>query len=305
MMKLAALLPTLFLVQLFVLVQVSAHGFVYIVSVDGKAFTGNIPDEHPSKASVIREVSAQDPVKGATNPSVNCGNNAQIAAQTADALPGSVLSFDWREADLANWPHNTGPMLTYMASCGSVSCSSFNSSDANWFKIDQVGLKSDGVSWYQEDLMSGMTASVMIPTTLAAGEYLVRHEIIALHLAQADTIGGAEFYPSCTQLHVGGNQTGLPDPSELVKLPGAYKDTDPGIEIDPYSIQNGEYPFPGPGVAKFAQSTANSGSGTSSPTSSGPGSLPPGKCRLKKHAASGLDITSGRVTVITLEPELA
>ena len=76
-------------------------------------------------------------------------------------------------------------------------------------------------------LVQGQTALVTLPSNLAPGNYIIRHEIIALQLAQSE--GGAEFYPSCTQLKVGGNQTGAPEPDELVLLPGAYKDTDPGI----------------------------------------------------------------------------
>ncbi len=76
-------------------------------------------------------------------------------------------------------------------------------------------------------LVQGQTALVTLPSNLAPGNYIIRHEIIALQLAQSE--GGAEFYPSCTQLKVGGDQTGAPEPDELVLLPGAYKDTDPGI----------------------------------------------------------------------------
>ena len=54
---------------------------------------------------------------------------------------------------------------------------------------------------------------------------MLRHEIIALHLATS--LGGAEFYPSCTQLRVGGSGSGTPN--QTVSFPGAYKDTDPGI----------------------------------------------------------------------------
>lgn len=75
--------------------------------------------------------------------------------------------------------------------------------------------------------MTGTTAIITLPTNLAPGNYIIRHEIIALHLATSR--GGAEFYPSCTQLKVGGSETGGPDADELVLLPGAYSDTDPGI----------------------------------------------------------------------------
>ena len=55
-------------------------------------------------------------------------------------------------------------------------------------------------------------------------------QILALHLG--DSFGGAEFYPSCTQVHINGTGTGAPQPSELVSFPGAYSDSDPGI-FDP------------------------------------------------------------------------
>ena len=75
--------------------------------------------------------------------------------------------------------------------------------------------------------MTGKPISATVPKNLAPGNYLIRHEIIALHLAEK--VGGAEFYPSCTQVKVGGSGNGTPKSSELVSFPGGYSDTDPGI----------------------------------------------------------------------------
>ena len=50
-------------------------------------------------------------------------------------------------------------------------------------------------------------------------------QLIALQIAVS--LGGAEFYPSCTQVRVGGNGSGVPNAT--VSFPGAYEDTDPGI----------------------------------------------------------------------------
>lgn len=75
--------------------------------------------------------------------------------------------------------------------------------------------------------MSQIPATVVLPANLAPGGYILRSEIIALHLGTE--MGGAEFYPSCSQLQVGGTQTGKPNNNELVTFPGAYKDDDPGI----------------------------------------------------------------------------
>ena len=117
-------------------------------------------------------------------------------------------------------------------------------------------------------------ATAQIPSNLKAGNYMVRHEIISLQNAVAQ--GGAEFYPSCSQLNVGGSQTGTPQQSDLVNFPGAYKDTDPGI-YDPDVYNPGaSYTFPGPNVASFISGSSsssggssNSGSGSGSGSSSG------------------------------------
>lgn len=42
------------------------------------------------------------------------------------------------------------------------------------------------------------TYTTHLPTALPSGDYLIRHEILALHLGNEP--GGAEFYPSCTQV---------------------------------------------------------------------------------------------------------
>ena len=109
--------------------------------------------------------------------------------------------------------------------------------------------------------MVGGVATVTLPPSLAPGNYIIRFEIISLHFATVE--GGAEFYPSCTQLQVGGSQKGLPTDGELVTFPGAYSDSDPGIYDQSQFDSSKEYIFPGPPVAAFvhvaASSTSNGG----------------------------------------------
>ncbi|EIN03477.1 hypothetical protein PUNSTDRAFT_94036 [Punctularia strigosozonata HHB-11173 SS5] len=251
-------------------VPVSAHGYVRKVAIDGHFYAGNSPNNETIVASPIRRIDDPSPIKGAANAAVNCGKNAAIAPVVAPANPGSMLTFDWAGGDDGNWPHNTGPMLTYMASCGNTTCDRFDSANASWFKIDEVGKKPDNHTWFQADLMQGLTHTVQLPSALSAGDYLVRHEIIALHLATSK--GGAEFYASCTQLRVGGNGTASPaslPEGEVVKLPGAYKDTDPGI-FDPTVFDTGaNYTFPGPDVAKGLAAGASAITAPSNSTASG------------------------------------
>lgn len=115
-------------------------------------------------------ISTIDPVKGANNSNLFCGQNAQVAAYTAPAKPGSNVTFQWSGAPGGNdnvrsrgsaaytggmlkrrvqqWPHNVGPIMSYMTACGSDDCSTFNSSAAEWFKIAELGMNSSN-TWYQ------------------------------------------------------------------------------------------------------------------------------------------------------------
>ena len=56
-----------------------------------------------------------------------------------------------------------------------------------------------------------------IPSLLAAGNYILRHELLAIH-----TSNQPQFYPECAQLIVTGGEGATPPASYLVKLPGAY-----------------------------------------------------------------------------------
>ncbi|TCD71381.1 hypothetical protein EIP91_010087 [Steccherinum ochraceum] len=247
---------TLMIALLAAVPYVAAHGFVSQIKIDGKSYKGNRPASS-GMASPIRAISSQNPNHHANNPALTCGPDAKKGSQVAAANPGSKLEFHWNAADMSRWPHNTGPVLTYLAECTGTTCDKFDASKAKWFKIDELGKRSNG-DWAQQDLYEGKPLTVSLPSNLKAGNYLVRHEIIALHLAS--TIGGAEFYPSCTQLKVGGDGTGVPSANELVSIPGAYKDTDPGIHIsNPYGT--GKYTMPGPAVAKLVAGTPGNNSG--------------------------------------------
>jgi hypothetical protein len=271
--------------------SVTAHGYLWQVSVNGKVYKGNVPNG-ATNPSVIRQVSDISPVKGSANPDLNCGLSAKAASLVATANPGDVLVIGWGGGGGQNWPHNTGPLMAYMASCGSTTCDQFDSQTAKWFKIDQIGRQSDG-TWVQQQIMNGAPANVTVPANIAPGNYILRHEIIALHLAV--TLGGAEFYPSCTQFTIGGNGNGVPSADELVSFPGAYNDNDPGI-FDPNIYDtSAPYTFPGPPIAQFVSGQSPpSSTGTASTPSSTPtggpsapnnGTSDPGYCRLRRTNA--------------------
>lgn len=250
-----------FFVPIIVAAYATAHGFVAQMTIDGQSYPGNNP-YGATNPSIIRKISNFDPVKGANNPDINCGPGAGPASDIGTANPGSIVTFNWNP-----WPHNTGPIIDYMASCGDTPCNQFDSRNAQWFKIAQVGRKNGNGEWVQQDIMNGQVASVQLPSNLAPGNYLIRHEIIALHLSS--DYGGAEFYPSCSQIRVGGNGNGRPSPNELVTFPGAYSDTDSGILLNAFD-NNAVYNFPGPAISQLASGP----SGVTNPSGSGNNNAP-------------------------------
>lgn len=100
-MKSTSLLGFSPLSLLSLVTSVSAHGFLRSLTIDGTKFSGNVPNASPTP-SVIRQIDDVSPVKGATNRAVNCGQNALIAQSSADASPGSTLTFDWSGGDGSN-----------------------------------------------------------------------------------------------------------------------------------------------------------------------------------------------------------
>jgi cellulase len=97
-----------------------------------------------------------------------------------------------------------------------------------WVKIDQMAYdKTKNPPWGSDMLgRSGANWTVTVPHSIAPGEYLIRHEILGLHVASKPM--GAQFYPSCTQIRVSGSGTANP---KGIALPGAYKPDDKGVSL--------------------------------------------------------------------------
>lgn len=126
--------------------------------------------------------------------------------------------------------------MVWMYKC-SGAFSSCDGSGANWFKIDEAGFHGDGVKtfldtetnsgWDIAKLVGGNKAwTSTVPKGLAAGNYLIRHELIALHQANAP-----QFYAECAQLVVTGSGSAQPDSSYKAAIPGYCKDSDSNIKV--------------------------------------------------------------------------
>lgn len=235
---------TLALVASTLLPTVSAHGWISAVAVDGTIYSGNRPGTSNPVKSPIRIITDAGPVKGTSNPDLSCGFGAHTPApMVVPAQPGSRVTFQW-DSGSGHWVHNTGPMMTYMAECTGTTCDKFDSSKAQWFKIDQAGRKSGQMTWFQQDVQSGDSMTVTLPSNLKKAQYLIRHEIIALHLATSE--GGVEFYPGCMQIDLAGPSSAAKAPATTVSFPGAYAAADPGIFTPDVFNPGNKYVFPGP-----------------------------------------------------------
>ena len=84
-----------FISALVIPARVSAHGFVQQVTIDGTVYKGNNLNVETPAPSIIRLVNTTYPVNGATNPAINCGQDAQFASLVGDANPGSQIEVLW------------------------------------------------------------------------------------------------------------------------------------------------------------------------------------------------------------------
>ncbi|KAF9555146.1 cellulose-growth-specific protein [Agrocybe pediades] len=230
----------------FFVSQAAAHGGVISYVIGGTTYQGWQPYNSPSgQSSIERPYSSFDPILSATASTISCNNNGQAGPSqlSATVAAGSKVTAKWSQ-----WTHAEGPVMVYMAKCPG-SCTSANSASLQWFKIDEAGLLSGTLAkgqWGNGIVMQKLEWTSTIPASLAPGEYLIRHELLALH--QANT---PQFYPECAQLIVTGSGNKTPSGSYLASFPGAYKQNDPGVNVNIYTQEAQTittYKVPGPPV---------------------------------------------------------
>ncbi|TFK68673.1 hypothetical protein BDN72DRAFT_768969 [Pluteus cervinus] len=225
------------------LTLVAGHGFVHEVDVGGQTYPGwnpSVDNYSGAVPGVVRKVASDGPVVDFTGANISCNvGGSDPGTKVAEVSSGSPITFDW-----SYWPSDhQGPVTTYMASCGG-DCTTFNADNARWFKIDAMGYQ-DG-QWAANKLITNNASwTSTIPAGLAPGQYLARHEIIALHS------NPAQYYPSCSQLKVTGSGTGQPSDSDLVSMPDVYSNVQyPDIYTDsPAQMQ--AFVVPGPPIVTF------------------------------------------------------
>ncbi|KAI1171268.1 lytic polysaccharide monooxygenase [Nemania sp. FL0916] len=229
----------------------SAHGYVDGVKVNQGAFiAGCNPNWYYQPAGTAPATpgwQALNQDNGFVSPSaygtsdIACHKSAKPGQTYVPANAGDTLTLYWN-----TWPDtHKGPILNYLAKCNGE-CTSASAGSLQWSKIEQGAWisGSDPGTWVTDTMIAqNFTADVTLPSKLAPGNYVLRHEIIALHSAGSEN--GAQNYPQCLNIKVGsGGSDALPAGEPGTAL---YKETDPGILFNLYTAFS-SYSIPGPSV---------------------------------------------------------
>ncbi|KAI1340822.1 carbohydrate-binding module family 1 protein [Xylariaceae sp. FL0016] len=260
---------------------VYAHGHVSNIVINGVSYQGYDPTSFPymSDPPTVVGWATEQTDNGFVAPDayadgdIICHKSATNAGGYATVAAGDSISIQWN-----TWPESHhGPMLDYLASCNG-DCSTVDKTTLEFFRIDGVGIidSSSAPGTWGSDVMidNNNTWLVQVPATLKAGNYVLRHETIALHSAESED--GAQNYPQCFNLQVTGDGTDVPSGTLGTEL---YSATDPGIEVNIY-VTGLDYTMPGPTLiaaatssvaqtssAITASSSATAGSGSAAATS--------------------------------------
>jgi len=191
---------------------------------------------------VRQNTNYNSPVTDVTSTDIRCnvgGLASGPSTSTATVAAGSTVGFALDQAIF-----HPGPLQVYISKSTVADVKNYDGS-GGWAKLasETATFSSGSVTWIAENTSQ---FTFTLPSSLAPGQYLLRIEHIALHVAQ--TVGGAQFYISCGQIQVTGSGSGVPSPT--INLPGGYSATDPGILFNlNYPIPTA-YTAPGPPVWK-------------------------------------------------------
>ncbi|QRV95908.1 glycoside hydrolase family 61 protein [Ceratobasidium sp. AG-Ba] len=192
-------------------------------------FVNGVAQGMPGFGSYIRNVQSNSPVKDLSSKDYICNVDGAAAPKTIEVSGGDVITMQWFHDspldDIIDHTHK-GPLMVYIAPTSS------NGQGAVWTKIFNQGYEGD---WATEKLIAAKGFHSITLPDLAAGEYLLRPEIVALHEGDTDfkanKARGAQYYMSCAQLKVvSSGSVKLTGGVDLNKIPT----TDPGVLFNLY-----------------------------------------------------------------------
>ncbi|KAI9933646.1 hypothetical protein ASPWEDRAFT_114704 [Aspergillus wentii DTO 134E9] len=234
--------------------HVAAHGHISNLVINGISYDGWDINAYPymSDPPIVAAWGTPNTGNGFITPdeygdaNIICHLDAANAKGHIPIAAGDSISLQWTP-----WPDSHhGPVISYLANCGE-SCETVDKATLEFFKIDGVGLV-DGTTvpgvWGDDQLIANNDSwMVKIPEEIAPGNYVLRHELIALHGAFAE--GGAQNYPQCFNLQITGSGDVKPDGVLGTEL---YTSTDEGILVDIYQSLT-SYTVPGPTLIPQAE----------------------------------------------------
>jgi cellulase len=257
---------------------VAAHGHVANIVVNGVYYEGYGADSFPymSNPPTVLGWTANQPDNGFVSPDafggpdIICHKSGTPGGGHVSVKAGDSISLQWN-----TWPDSHhGPVLDYLANCNGP-CETVDKTTLKFFKIDGPAyISGANPGFWATDVLiqNNFTWLVQIPANIAPGNYVLRHEIIALHAA--GSANGAQAYPQCLNLQITGSGTYAPAGVAGTAL---YKATDPGILYNLYTDVE-SYTVPGPAIisgvpVSVAQvSSKATATATATPASGGGGS---------------------------------
>ncbi|KAJ6506332.1 glycoside hydrolase family 61 protein I [Mycena vitilis] len=188
------------------------------------------------------------------NTTITVPAGAQVTAEWHHTLAGADPTDSQDPID----PSHKGPVMSYLAQIPNAQQSDVTG--LKWFKIYEDGLIAANQTWGTDRMIANKgKVTFTIPSCIPAGQYLLRHELIALHAATS--YPGAQLYMECAQIQITGGGSTSP---ATVSFPGAYHGTDPGITTNIYYPLLTNYTIPGPPVFTCSGSGSNPPVGTTS-----------------------------------------
>ena len=206
------------------------------------------------ESSCARLPSTNSPIEDYSSTALQCNVNPAAASGKCSFTAGDTVTIEMHQQTSsrnckeegiggAHW----GPVMAYLSKVEDAATADGSS---EFFKIYENGWKKapgssqgDADFWGTKDLNYNCgKLDFTIPEDIAAGDYLLRAEAVALHAASS--AGGAQHYVTCYQLKVTGDGTATP---KGVKFPEAYSKTGTGLGFSIHAPLD-SYPMPGPAL---------------------------------------------------------
>ncbi|KAF2663706.1 hypothetical protein BT63DRAFT_465371 [Microthyrium microscopicum] len=235
----------------------AAHTTVFQVQINDKPAPRGDGRSPGSKATqYIREVSSNKPIY-LGDQHMACNNPGTPVPVWLDVKAGDKISALWHHDDMKNNrdpvldPSHHGPVQVYIAPSSNITGNSWVKIASDVWTKDGHDPRNDKVTgtYGTDRLISKSGVQTFTMPSVAAGNYLLRPEIIALHGASKDA-KQAQMYMACIQVKVSGNGSPLP---AGIKLPDSYTGAPGGgLVLDLYIKDSGRtYKPPGGPVVRI------------------------------------------------------